>query len=231
MPDPNPISSPRVVLPIFPLPDVVLFPAIQLRLHIFEPRYRQLTADVLAGERRLAIAVLLPGFESEYLGDPPVAPLLGTGRIRRSRRLADGRFLLVIQGESRGRLVRELPRGDCAYRRAEIQILPDEPTPELLPVGRELLKLMNELPGDEIHLDPATLLGEGEEAAPPHGVLAWIHALAHLAPLPVERKLALLGIDDPLVRARTLRDELARLVATQDALTRHRPLHTDFLRN
>ena len=57
--------------PIFPLPNVVLFPNALLPLHIFEPRYRQMTADALEGERLIAMALLRPGWESS---SPPAEP-------------------------------------------------------------------------------------------------------------------------------------------------------------
>ena len=44
--------------PMFPLPNGVLFPHLVLPLHIFEDRYREMTADTLAGDRMLALAML-----------------------------------------------------------------------------------------------------------------------------------------------------------------------------
>jgi len=59
-------------IPMFPLPSVVFFPHTLLPLHIFEARYRQMLADCLAGERRLAVVLLKPGWEADYYGCPPV---------------------------------------------------------------------------------------------------------------------------------------------------------------
>ena len=53
-------------VPIFPLPNVVFFPRVVLPLHVFEPRYLQMTEDALAGEKLLAGALLRPGFEKDY---------------------------------------------------------------------------------------------------------------------------------------------------------------------
>ena len=50
-------------IPIFPLPNVVLFPAALLPLHIFEPRYRTMVGDALEGERLIGMVMLRPGWE------------------------------------------------------------------------------------------------------------------------------------------------------------------------
>jgi uncharacterized protein len=55
-------------LPIFPLPTVVLFPNVFLPLHIFEPRYRQMIGDALAGDRIIGMVLLRPGYEEDYEG-------------------------------------------------------------------------------------------------------------------------------------------------------------------
>ena len=59
-------------IPIFPLPNVVLFPNVFLPLHIFEPRYREMVGDALAGDRMIGMTLLKPGWEHEYEGRPPV---------------------------------------------------------------------------------------------------------------------------------------------------------------
>ena len=61
-------------LPLFPLPNVVLFPNVFLPLHIFEPRYRAMVADALKGDRLIGMVLLRPGWESDYEGRPPVFP-------------------------------------------------------------------------------------------------------------------------------------------------------------
>ena len=50
-------------IPLFPLPGVVLLPGALLPLHIFEPRYRAMVADALAGDRRIGMAMIRPGWE------------------------------------------------------------------------------------------------------------------------------------------------------------------------
>jgi Lon protease-like protein len=94
-------------LPIFPLADVVLFPGVPLPLHIFEPRYRKMVADVLATHKTIAMALLRPGWEADYQGRPPVYPIACAGLLERHQALPDGRSQIVLRGTSRVRIVEE----------------------------------------------------------------------------------------------------------------------------
>ena len=107
---PAPIS-----LPIFPLPDLTFFPHTMLPLHIFEARYRAMVTDCLSRDKRLAVVGLKPGYEASYEGKPPVYAVCGVGRIVQWERLASGRFNLLLRGEGRVRIDRELPT-DTLYR-------------------------------------------------------------------------------------------------------------------
>jgi uncharacterized protein len=109
------------VIPVFPLPNVVLFPGVFLPLHIFEPRYRAMTRDALAGDRIIGISLLRPGFEADYERRPPIYPVGCAGVISHSERLADGRFNVVINGLSKYRVRDELDGGE--YRQARIEAL------------------------------------------------------------------------------------------------------------
>ena len=111
-------------LPIFPLPDQTFFPRTFLPLHIFEARYRAMINDCLGRDRRLAIARLRPGYEATYEGRPPVDDVVGVGKIMRCERLPTGRFNLLLQGECRARIERELP-SDTLYRVVQATVLSD----------------------------------------------------------------------------------------------------------
>ena len=111
-------------LPIFPLPDQTFFPRTFLPLHIFEARYRAMINDCLGRDRRLAIARLRPGYEATYEGRPPVDDVVGVGKIVRNERLPTGRFNVLLQGECRARIERELP-SDTLYRVVEATVLSD----------------------------------------------------------------------------------------------------------
>jgi Lon protease-like protein len=131
-------------IPIFPLDNVVLFPRIQVPLYIFEPRYRQMTAAALDGERRIGMAVVQPRHRAEMAGDPPVFPVGCLGRIGRCEPHADGTYHIILEGTSRFRIERELPRtGDRLYRIAEVALLEDS-EPEEVPESMRLrvLELM-----------------------------------------------------------------------------------------
>lgn len=116
---------------LFPLPNVVLFPHVMQPLHIFEPRYRQMTADALAGDRLIALVLLKPGWEADYEGDPPLHTIACLGRIVADQRLPDGRYNILLRGLTRVRLVHEI-KNDKLYRSAQVELLVDagHPAPE-----------------------------------------------------------------------------------------------------
>ncbi|PYQ07933.1 MAG: hypothetical protein DMF82_02640 [Acidobacteria bacterium] len=103
-------------IPLFPLPDVVLFPRMPLPLHIFEPRYRKMTSDVMAGHKIIGMTLLKPGWEKDYYGRPPVYPIGCAGVVEECRPLEDGRFNIRLKGVSRFRILSE--QGGEPYRLA-----------------------------------------------------------------------------------------------------------------
>ena len=94
-------------IPIFPLPNVVLFPHVFLPLHIFEPRYRAMVADALEGDRLIGMVLLRPGWEGRYDGRPPVYPIGCAGVITHHDRLPDGRYNIVLRGLQKFRITGE----------------------------------------------------------------------------------------------------------------------------
>jgi Lon protease-like protein len=113
------------LLPLFPLPNVVLFPNVFLPLHIFEPRYRDMVRDAIAGDRMIGMVLLRPGWQQDYAGQPPVYPIGCSGVITHVEQLADGRYNIVLRGVERFRILNE----DHArsYRRASVEALADSP--------------------------------------------------------------------------------------------------------
>lgn len=105
----------QVFLPIFPLPEITFFPHTFLPLHIFEARYRAMLTDALARDKRLAVVGLTPGYEADYDGKPPVFTVAGAGTIVQWERLATGRFNILLKGDCRIRIDREIP-ADTLYR-------------------------------------------------------------------------------------------------------------------
>ncbi len=110
---------------VFPLPDVVFFPETVLPLHVFEPRYRRMVADCLAGDGRLAVAMLKPGWERNYEDRPPIHEIAGAGEILQAQALPDGRFNILLDGRMRIRVEEEEPPADRPYRVVRAQPLPD----------------------------------------------------------------------------------------------------------
>lgn len=117
-------------LSIFPLPGVILFPGLQLPLHIFEPRYRALVSDALARDRR--IAMIQPQRPVE---GSPLFSVGCVGRIGEIEAMDDGRFNLVLQGEARFRIIRELDV-TTAFRQVEAELLEEDEDAVLSAVER-----------------------------------------------------------------------------------------------
>jgi len=110
-------------IPLFPLPNVVLFPNVFLPLHIFEPRYRTMLADALAGDRIIGMTLLMPGYEADYQGRPPVYPVGCAGVITHAEQMPDGRSNVVLRGIEKFRIVEEDASRD--YRLARVEPLPE----------------------------------------------------------------------------------------------------------
>jgi len=115
------------LLPLFPLPNVVLFPNVFLPLHIFEPRYREMVADAVASDRVIGMVLLRPGWERDYEGRPPVYPIGCAGVMTHVERLEDGRFNIVLRGLDRFRILEE--DHGRSYRRAAVEHLREQTMP------------------------------------------------------------------------------------------------------
>ena len=110
---------------VFPLPDVVFFPRTVLPLHVFETRYRAMVKDALEGDQRLAVALLQPGWQSDYQGSPAFYPIATIGRIDGLEMTRDGRYHFRLVGEARvrlGEVVRSEP-----YRLVRYELHPERP--------------------------------------------------------------------------------------------------------
>lgn len=120
-----PERFPGQVVPLFPLPNVWLFPAVILPLHVFEERYRQMIEDCLDGPGRIVLGTIQGGHEKDSAGAPPIYPLAGLGEIGRHERLPDGRFNILLVGLQRV-LVHEVP-SERLYRKVEIHPATERP--------------------------------------------------------------------------------------------------------
>ena len=106
-------------LSIFPLPGAILFPGLQLPLHIFEPRYRELVGSALAKDR--LIGMVQPQRNGE---GSPLYEIGCVGRIGDVEALEDGRYNIVLEGEARFRVLRELDV-TTAFRQVEAELIED----------------------------------------------------------------------------------------------------------
>lgn len=130
------------VVRLFPLPNLVLFPQVVQPLHIFEQRYREMTADALADDKLIAMVLLMPGWQKDYEGRPPIHSVACVGKIVADQQLEDGRYNLLLRGLTRV-IVLEEQQPDRLYRLARVQVLADrEPPP--LELERELRAAVGE---------------------------------------------------------------------------------------
>lgn len=185
-------------LPMFPLPNVVLFPHALLPLHIFEERYQALARDVLAGHHFLAISLLdSPDDESE--DRPPVQRIAGVGEVVMAHELPDGRFNLVVRGRARVRIDDELD-SDRPYRIVSATELPDLPATD---------------PGDLVDADQSlrALVGHLADAIPEGGELLRQVVVSQETPSELVDVLAAALVVDPGLRQRLLetRDVMKRI--------------------
>ena len=131
---PFPIPS---KIPVFPLPNVVLFPKTYLPLHIFEPRYCAMISDAAMSGQCIGMALLKDGWGTDYYGHPPVFSMGCVGRLVSVQPMADGRSNILLQGLERFEIEREWY--DRAYREATIAVTVRAAETSLDPTVRQRL--------------------------------------------------------------------------------------------
>jgi uncharacterized protein len=186
---------------LFPLPNLVFFPHVLQPLRVFEPRYLQMTADALAGDRLISLALLQPGWEETYDAKPAIHPVACLGRVIADQKLPNGHFELWLRGIARIRIIEEVP-SDKLYRSARAEVMEDQVDAEV----DALMQLRQQL-ADEIVprfskgplRDQIRDLFQGEW---PLGTLCDV--LAFALPIPVETKQAILEEASVAARGRLL---------------------------
>jgi Lon protease-like protein len=196
-------------IPLFPLPNVVLFPNVFLPLHVFEPRYRTMVEDSLHGDRIIGMVLLRPGWERDYEGRPPIYTIGCAGVITHAERLADGRFDIVLRGMEKFRVSGE--DASRPYRLGRVETV-DEPPPQ---------SFHEEMRAERRRLE--SLLVPPAEGGPERKVPSsmpdedLVNALAQYLEFDAVEKQALLERDGLLERCRSLIEllEMKVLVAQQ----------------
>ena len=109
---------------LFPLPNLVVFPHVMQPLHIFEPRYRAMLEEALAGDGLIGMALLAPGWETDYEGRPPLRPVGCLCRVATHHKTSEGSYNVLVLGLKRIVIARELPP-DKMFREAEVELRDD----------------------------------------------------------------------------------------------------------
>jgi len=205
-------AAPRQPVPVFPLPELVLFPGATVPLHVFELRYRTLVRDALSRDRTIALALLQPGFEIDYHGSPAFHPLGCLARFDEVEWLVDDRYNLKVVGTMRVRLDRVI--SEFPYRSVLVELLPQDPYDENDPlVGMEkraLLELYDRL--------RALALEASAEAAATLPILAAndrfeqvVNTLCMYCGQPAAERMAFLAENSLVERARRVRECMERV--------------------
>jgi Lon protease-like protein len=197
---------------LFPLPGLVLFPHAVQPLHIFEARYREMTAEAIESDRLIALVLLRNGWEEQYDQRPPVHSVACLGRIVADQLMPDGRYNLVLRGIARIRIVEELPVNK-PFRVVQSEIIVETVSDDV----EELMTLRTAL-ADMIL--PRITNGPVREQVQGlfHGELPLgrvCDLLAFGLPLPPESKQFLLEIPDVPDRARGLMEAFSAVVGGQ----------------
>ena len=181
-------------LPLFPL-HLVLFPGTRLPLHIFEPRYREMIADCLAGDRCFGVALISSGQE---VGGPAETHAVGTvARIEQVERLPDGRMNLVALGVQRFRILERRDGKPYAVGLVELLEEGDEPTPLELPA--QVAELFKRYLGEQ-GVPPERL----ESLALPEEPVALSYLVASRLRIPAAVRQQLLALDSAHRRLKRL---------------------------
>jgi Lon protease-like protein len=187
---------------LFPLPNLVLFPQVVQPLHIFEPRYRQMTADAIAGDGLIALVLLRPGWEDLFQGNPAIHRVACVGRIVAEQELPDGRFNILLRGLKRMRIRKEI-ESDKLYRVAKADLLECNP-PEDLAIAKQLRAELSEALLPRFNTQAGALQQVTDLFHSELTLGALVDVLGFALPLPPEMKQGLLEQLDVAKRARHL---------------------------
>jgi Lon protease-like protein len=193
-------------IPIFPLEDVVLFPGMSVPLHIFEPRYRAMVADVLKGNKMIGMVELRPGYEADYERSPSIFPVGCAGVITNVEALPNGEYDIVLEAVTKFRVTRE--EASRPYRIAHVTAIPEVlADKDKAALHAERLRVETLVAAARSHVPlPQIPPGASDE-----DVVNGVSQYAYIDPLDRQR---LLERDGPLSRAAALIELLEKVIAT-----------------
>jgi Lon protease-like protein len=177
---------------IFPLTGAILYPGLHLPLHIFEPRYRAMVSDALARDRRIGMIQPQRDFEGA-----PLFEIGCLGRIGDVQALPDGRFNIVLEGEARFRLLRELDV-TTPFRQVEAELLDEREDEQLAAIERASFERESrrfaDAQGYRVDWDAVARLDD----------VSLINGVSQIAPFDAAAKQALLEVDGISARCELL---------------------------
>ena len=182
-----------MIVPLFPLPNAVLFPKTPMPLYIFEERYRKMVREVVKGNGELVIALMREGLEFKQTGISAVHSVACLGKIETCEELKDGKYNIVVVGVKRVRLVRIVR--NSPYRLVEVEVLEDAAysphSEENIQRQNQLGELFSQFTDLAAGVEPQTM-----ELMPELDFESLVNMVAMTLNLSMDQKQALLEIDD-----------------------------------
>lgn len=195
------MSEPASVIPVFPLPNLVLFPKLQLPLHVFEPRYRQMVRDAIARGGLIGMALLRGDWEKDYYGNPDIYGVGCLGKIVGVTPLPDGRYNILLHGLTEYEIEEEV-LGVTPYRQAKVSVRDEVAAVEASSIEslqREILDLARGMIQEKDSPLLKMLAGSSMDSA------TWVNLCCFSFDIPPVEKQSLL-------EAKSLRERAARLI-------------------
>ena len=184
---------------LFPLSKLVMFPSNVLPLHIFESRYKEMFEDALRGDRLVAMATLMPGFEHDYYSRPPVCPAICIGRVIAHERTPQGTYNLMLAGLERAKIEHEI-EPVRSFRRGKVTVIGSRTAKAKTASAERAEQLVAQI----VKIFPAMRRLFEEPSGREIPLAALTDVVAFHLPLKMELKLQLLAETDPTTRAELL---------------------------
>lgn len=171
-------------IPLFPL-DVVLFPGVPLSLHIFEPRYREMIAECVAGNAAFGVV------RAQRDGLAVIGCTAQVVRVLHAH--PDGRSDILTQGIDRFEI--EQLDESRSFLQAEVAFLPDAGSPATRSAREECVAL---------HFEALHLMGASENPMHLNLDAPVAYVLAAAMPADLNFQQALLAVRSDAERTETL---------------------------